>query len=337
MKFATTLFTCVVVTLLTITEDASAGNRSSGKSFGRSSGRSFSNRSRSFSSHQNRNTSMKKFSTRQKFHTPQTKKFTPKYNYQSQFKKMTPKNSNFKGFHKTTNHKFTKDIKFPSSQNNMKRPFVKRPITNQKQDFSKIGKVNTKHPFKPQHKPDLHHNKHIKHKNFFHGHHIGHHHGHNLWYRPWCHINVRPWCPPVCRPWYPVICEDPIIVPCQIISCRPVFINEIGEAVVAAPANEEKAQPERLALVAGQQVQLTAQGLGNEQGMVIIEINEMGLPAKIEKWEDTKLGFQTPQIGLGKATEAKMHIMNKKGQLLATLDVELLPEQTSKGNQVVAN
>ncbi|WP_339729440.1 hypothetical protein [uncultured Gimesia sp.] len=135
----------------------------------------------------------------------------------------------------------------------------------------------------------------------------------------------------------------------MITACAPVSYNEFNEPFAAAPAiaeeeivaateaTPEQTEPQRLELVAGQKFQLSAEGLGTEQGMVVLEINDMGLPAKIVKWEDTALGFQTPQIGLSKATEAKMHIMNKKGQLLATLDINLLPEGSAEATQVAAN
>lgn len=366
MKLSATLFACITLSLVLASETASAGNRFSGKSSGRSSNRS-SNRSfnnRSYQNNHNKNNFSKHnfnnrtFSTSQKNHfstmqrNASVKKFTPKQNYRKpQTHHFTNRHINQNNVKKTNNSNFTKSKIYTFS------PKHKQMIPTKNQNFQQHHKFNQHHkptqrPFKTNFKPVKHNfpnGHHSNHHNTHHTHHKGHHHGHKHWSRPWCHINYRPVCPTVCRPWYPVVCADPIVTPCVITSCAPVTYNEFNEPLVAAPviaeeeivaateATQEQTEPERLELVAGQKFQLSAEGLGTEQGMVVLEINEMGLPAKIEKWEDTALGFQTPQIGLSKATEAKMHIMNKKGQLLATLDINLLPEATAGATQVAAN
>ena len=356
MKFATTLFACITLSLVLVSENVSAGNRFSGKSSGRSSNRSssrsFNNRNNYHSSRNSnyrnygqrstfsqRNSSMKRVSSKQNYRTQQTQKFTNRYNSQKNFKNTKFNTTKQSGSSRTNTYKFSPTRKQTTSSRTQK--------FNGKHHFNQQHKP-TQRSFKSNFKPVKHNNHHGHFNNHHKGHHFNHkgHHGHKHWNRPWCHINYRPVCPSVCRPWYPVVCADPIVNPCVITSCVPVTYNEFNEPLVVAPviaeeeivaATQEQAEPERLELVAGQKFQLSAEGLGTEQGMVVLEINEMGLPAKIEKWEDTALGFQTPQIGLSKSTEAKMHIMNKKGQLLATLDINLLPETTAGTAQVAAN
>ncbi|WP_145229115.1 hypothetical protein [Gimesia algae] len=230
-----------------------------------------------------------------------------------------------------------KSSKFSKTNDYHFKTAPKQNFSNKVNRFDEKKQINpqlkaTQRPFKTGQKTT----KHNKFNGYHNGHHNGHH-GHHHWNRPWIHINTRPWCPTVCRPWYPVACVDPILTPCVITACVPVYYNAAGETVddVSEGAGTEEVtetenstepvEQERLVLESGKLFQLSAEGLGGEQGMVVLEINEMGLPAKIEKWEDNILAFQTPQIGLAKVTEAKMHVMNSKGQLLATLDISLLP------------
>ncbi|WP_339684792.1 hypothetical protein [Gimesia maris] len=310
MKTTATLFTCFTVSLILVSGNATAGNnRFSGKSSKSSSSRSF--------SHQGN-------------HHSRTKNFNNRSGH-SQYN------------HRSSNQRFSRYNKSSSRQNNYKTSFNTK--TNNHHFKSTPKQFNPQHkatqrPFKTEHKT-INHNK-------FHGH-YNNHHGHHHRNRPWVHINTRPLCPPVCRPWYPVTCVDPIITPCVITACAPVYSNKTGEAVVEVSeetvtaefteteTSTEPVKQERLELVSGKRFQLSAEGLGDEQGMVILEINEMGLPANIETWEDGVLAFQTPQIGLSKVTEAKMHVMNSKGQLLATLDINLLPATEQVTNTVASN
>lgn len=303
MKTTATLFTCFTVSLILVSGNATAGNnRFSGKSSKSSSSRSFSHQG----NHHSRNKNFNNRSGHSQYnHRSSTQRF-------SQYDKSSFRQNNYKtSFNtKTNNHHFKSTPK----------------------QFNPQHKA-TQRPFKTEHKT-INHNK-------FHGHHHRN--------RPWVHINTRPLCPPVCRPWYPVTCVDPIITPCVITACAPVYSNKTGEAVVEVSeetvsaefteteTSTEPVKQERLELVSGKRFQLSAEGLGDEQGMVILEINEMGLPAKIETWEDSILAFQTPQIGLSKVTEAKMHVMNSKGQLLATLDINLLPAIEQITNPVASN
>ncbi|HAH44405.1 hypothetical protein [Gimesia sp.] len=324
MKTIATLITCFTVSLMLGSGNASAGNnRFSGKSGKSSSSRSFNHhgnrngnsRSNNFS-HRPSNSQQNKQSSNQRF-SQLKKSSTGQNNYKTSFSS------------KTNNYHF----KPAPKQNEFDKP---NRFESKKQKFSQ-NKATRRPIITPQ--------KTIKHSKF-HGHHHGHHnnhHGHHHWHRPWIHINTRPWCPPVCRPWYPVACADPILTPCVITACTPIYYNEAGETVVESASETETeiatepVEQERLELVSGKLFQLSAEGLGAEQGMVVLEINEMGLPAKIETWEDNILAFQTPQIGLSKATEAKIHVMNSKGQLLATLDINLQPATEKITDPVASN
>jgi len=326
MKSTATWITCFTVSLILASGNASAGNnRFSGKSGKSSSNRSFNHhgnrngnfRSNNFS-HRSRNSQQKQHSSNQRF---------------SQLKKSSTGQNNYKASFssKTNNYHFKPTPK----QNESDKP---NRFEYKKQNFPQ---------YKASRRPITPPRKTIKHSKF-HGHHQGHQNSHNHWHRPWLHINTRPWCPPVCRPWYPVACADPILTPCVITACSPIYYNEAGETVVESALETvsdiseteittEPIEQERLELVSGKLFQLSAEGLGTEQGMVILEINEMGLPAKIETWEDDILAFQTPQIRLAEVTEAKMHVMNSKGQLLATLDINLQPAAETVTDPVAAN
>lgn len=341
MKTTATLFTCFIVSLLLASENASAGNnRFSGKSGKSSSSRSFGHHGNRNNNHRSKNFNNRS-SNSQYNHRSTNQRF-------SQNKKPSMGQHNYKASY---NSKSTpvQSSKFSKRNNYHFKPAPKQNVSNKLSRFDDKRKINPQHkaiqrPFKTDQKT-------IKH-NKFHGHHNGHHnvqHGHHHWNRSWIHINTRSWCPPVCRPWFPVPCAEPVLTPCVITACAPLNYNEAGETVVEVSegfgteeiaetqTSPEPVEQELLELVSGKLFQLSAEGLGNEQGMVVLEINEMGLPAKIEKWEDNILAFQTPQIGLAKATEAKMHVMNSKGQLLATLDINLLPATESVTNPVASN
>ncbi|MCA9022330.1 MAG: hypothetical protein KDA74_19410 [Planctomycetaceae bacterium] len=311
--------------------NASAGNnRFSGKS-------SKSSSSHSFKQHGNRNSHSRgnQFSNRSNYSQFKNKSSNQ---HHFQYKKPASNQNHFKtSFNSKTNND---QFKSAPKQN---RSFNVNQVDHKKQNFTQHKVIQ--HPYNTKQNP-------VKYNKFQGRHQNGHnnvHHGHHHWNRPWIHINTRPWCPPVCRPWYPVACADPILTPCVITACAPIYYNEAGETVAVtntetateevaeAETTTEPVEQERLELVSGKLFQLSAEGLGDDQGMVVLEINEMGLPAKIEKWEDNILAFQTPQIGLAKTTEAKMHVMNSKGQLLATLDINLIPATEDVTNPVASN
>ncbi|MBD3674733.1 MAG: hypothetical protein HUJ26_14525 [Planctomycetaceae bacterium] len=136
----------------------------------------------------------------------------------------------------------------------------------------------------------------------------------------------RPHAPIFCPPGRrPIVCLPPITIcppvhtPCVVNTCQNVVVEE--QVVV----EEEKLEPV-LQLVVGQPAALEAEGLGEQAGQVVFEVNGLGLPAKITMWEDRQLGIEVPLIGLQAPTTAFMHLIDADGQPLASIPVELLME-----------
>ena len=99
------------------------------------------------------------------------------------------------------------------------------------------------------------------------------------------------------------------------------------ETVVVAPADDNRIQevatlPE---VRAGATYSLSAMELGQETGHVVIEVNELYLDTKVEKWSNDQATVTLPLVGMAKPQRAALLMLNSKGQVVESMDVTFLP------------
>jgi hypothetical protein len=117
----------------------------------------------------------------------------------------------------------------------------------------------------------------------------------------------------------------------KVYGPQPMSVAPVQTAATEQPAQgaasatgDASATPE---LTIGASVEIPATGLGAKQGMAVIEVNGIGLRTQVTKWQDDKVGLTVPPIGLTAKTPAKLHILNDQTQLLASVDVTLVPAE----------
>jgi hypothetical protein len=133
---------------------------------------------------------------------------------------------------------------------------------------------------------------------------------------PGGHPHHKPICPPVCRPWINVHITAPVR-PCVIRSCHTVCVANVSTVEVLVE--------DRLTLISGQAYQLAAEHLGEEPGVVVLEVNGVGLPVSLVEWRPDGFEFVVPTVALQQPTPGQLHVINSLGQLLGSMPVDLLP------------
>ena len=137
-------------------------------------------------------------------------------------------------------------------------------------------------------------------------------------------------CPPICIT-LPAYCGYPCVVTETIVvegATTPVLVNaQVVEDASAAKLTQ---------VPVGATLTLADKNLGADEGQVVLEVDSVSLPAKVNEWKADQVNMTLPMFGLAGPTKAKIWLFRKDGQVANTLLVELIPE-TPESQQVAAN
>lgn len=177
-----------------------------------------------------------------------------------------------------------------------------------------------------------------------------------------CHQPHNKWCGP-CWWWSPSFCTpsytgcyyppvytypEPIVIPVATTVVNSTTVvpaaatepvaDEAAEAA-AEPAASEPAATEALAVAASEKPMqipvgalITLQGkeLGTDAGQVVVQIDEISLPAMMNEWQNESVQVTLPMLGLASATKANLWMVKADGTVAANIPVELVPAQQPK-------
>ncbi len=131
-----------------------------------------------------------------------------------------------------------------------------------------------------------------------HQHHNNHHHNnhHNQ------HANVWWGC------HKPVHCHTVITVPCH----QPA----VEEVIVEAPLSQ---------VMVNTTIQLDMAGLSPEAGQLIVQMDQLSIPATIVEWNPVQAKATIPMLNLTGPMRATLHLVNADGSLAQSVNVELIP------------
>lgn len=153
--------------------------------------------------------------------------------------------------------------------------------------------------------------------------------------------------PPVCSPhpkchpffWYgagyrfglygwrggcyiPPVCTVPVV---QTVTAGGSTIIVQDNDTILAGAQQIDLVAELPRVVVGSTVSLSGNNLGAEAGQVLLEINGLALPCRIDVWAADKATTTLPSFGLGSETKGKMHVIRADGSVARSLDVVVVP------------
>jgi len=141
-------------------------------------------------------------------------------------------------------------------------------------------------------------------------------------------------CPPVCIT-LPAYCGYPCVVTETI-----VVEGATTPVLVSAQVVEDAAEAKLMQVPVGATLTLADKNLGAEEGQVVLEVQSVSLPAKVNEWKADKVNATLPLFGLAAPTKAKIWLLRKDGQVANTVMVELIPatpESQQAAAQAAAN
>lgn len=138
-----------------------------------------------------------------------------------------------------------------------------------------------------------HHNNHNNNHQHNQHHHKPHHNQHaNVWWG--CHK--------------PVHCHTVIKVPCHQPAAQ--------EVIVEAPLSQ---------VMVNTTIQLDMEGLSPEAGQLIVQMDQLSIPATIVEWNPVQAKATIPMLNLTGPMQATLHLVNADGSLAQSVNVELVP------------
>ncbi len=182
-----------------------------------------------------------------------------------------------------------------------------------------------------------------------------------------CHQPHNKWCGP-CWWWSPSFCTpsysgcyyppvytypEPIVIPVATTVVNnttvvPAAATEpvADEAAATGPAASELVAAEALAVATssdkpmqipvGSLITLQGKELGTDAGQVVVQIDEISLPALMNEWQDESVKVTLPMLGLAGATKANLWMVKADGTVAANVAVELVPAQQPPAAEVAA-
>jgi hypothetical protein len=146
-----------------------------------------------------------------------------------------------------------------------------------------------------------------------------------------CKIGCNPWwygcyswCDPCYKPCYPVVYSQPILIPVAtpiVTSAAPVG-GVIEEKLMQVPA--------------GATLTLQALDLGTTAGQVVLQFNQMAMPAMVNEWKNDAVTATLPPMGLASPVKGEITIVKADGKVASSIKVEVIPAQPPTGSGVPA-
>lgn len=149
-----------------------------------------------------------------------------------------------------------------------------------------------------------------------------------------CYKSCNKWCGP-CWWWSP--CWDPCYkscyYPCTVYAYPQTIIVPVQTVVVGAPVAPVVAE-QLMQIPVGATVTLQGTNLGDQLGMLVVQIDKISLPAQINEWKPEGVNVTLPMLGLAGPTRAQLWMVRADGSVAANVAVELLPAQQQQAGAV---
>jgi hypothetical protein len=149
--------------------------------------------------------------------------------------------------------------------------------------------------------------------------------------------NPKP-CDPCCKPsnkwcgpcWWWSPCWDPCYkscyYPCTVYAYPQTIVIPVQTVVVGAPVAPVVAE-QLMQIPVGATVTLQGNNLGDQLGMLVVQIDKISLPAQVNEWKPEGVNVTLPMLGLAGPTRAQLWMVRADGTVAANVAVELLPAQ----------
>jgi hypothetical protein len=141
-----------------------------------------------------------------------------------------------------------------------------------------------------------------------------------------CKIGCNPWwygcyswCDPCYKPCYPIVYSQPIVI--------PVATTVVTAAPVAGVIEEKLMQ-----VPAGATLTLQALDLGTTAGQVVLQLNQMAMPAMVNEWKNDAVTATLPPMGLASPVKGEITIVKADGKVASSIKVEVIPAQPQTGS-----
>jgi len=122
--------------------------------------------------------------------------------------------------------------------------------------------------------------------------------------------------------YVPPVCTVPVV---QTVNVGGSTIVVQDNDTILAGALQIDATAELTRVVVASTVTLSGTNLGADSGQVLLEINGLALPCRMDVWAADKATVTLPSFGLGSETKGKMHIIRADGSVARSLDVMVVP------------
>jgi hypothetical protein len=136
---------------------------------------------------------------------------------------------------------------------------------------------------------------------------------------PWWYGSYS-WCDPCYKPCYPVVYSQPIVL--------PVATTVVTAAAPVAGVIEEKL----MQVPAGATLTLQALDLGTTAGQVVLQFNQMAMPAMVSEWKNDAVTATLPPMGLASPVKGEITIVKADGKVATSIKVEVIPAQAQNGS-----
>jgi hypothetical protein len=149
-----------------------------------------------------------------------------------------------------------------------------------------------------------------------------------------CHNHHNKWCGP-CWWWSP--CWDPCYkscyYPCSVYVQPQVYVIPVQTVVAGAPVQQVAAEPV-MQIPVGATITLQGTDLGDQLGMLVVQIDKISLPAQVNEWKPDAVNVTLPMLGLAGPMRAQLWMVRADGAVAANVAVELLPAQQQAAGAV---
>ncbi|MCI0361591.1 MAG: hypothetical protein L0211_24160 [Planctomycetaceae bacterium] len=148
-----------------------------------------------------------------------------------------------------------------------------------------------------------------------------------------CKKHCNSWCGPT---WWWSPCWDPCYkscyYPCTVYAYPQVIVIPVQTVVAGVPVAPVAEQ--LMQVPVGATITLQGNNLGDQLGMLVLQIDKISLPAQVNEWKPDAVNVTLPMLGLAGPTKAQLWMVRADGSVAAQVAVELLPAQQQAAGAV---
>jgi len=106
---------------------------------------------------------------------------------------------------------------------------------------------------------------------------------------------------------------------------RPVHCHTVIKVPCHPPTQEVVVEEPLAQVMVNTTIQLDLEGLSPEAGQVIVQIDQLSMPAEIVEWTPAQAKATIPMMALTGPMQATLHLVNADGSVAQSVNVELIP------------